>query len=177
MSTSDSSNEVAKRAMSIAAALAAADPGERAAARRMGREGAPVFWRLAARLGIAPGEEDLWLRFTRMAALLTPATATESIHEPGRTLGAVLADGGNAAGPLDMPAYSELRFARLLAARGVARLEALERAVRTLAQGGARLDVVSLAWAALNPDGRRIARDYYRRLDAAPVTSEETEHA
>jgi CRISPR type I-E-associated protein CasB/Cse2 len=142
----------------------------------MGSEGAPIYWRLAARLGIAPAQEEQWLRFARMVALLTPATATESVHERGRTLGTVLADGGKVNGALDAPAYSEARLARLLAARGTARLAALERAVRFLAKARIKVDVVSLAWATLNPDGRRIARDYYRRLDATTATHEENTH-
>ena len=130
-----------------------------------GRKGAPVFWRLVAQHGIAPHEEDQWRRITKLLALLTPASATESVHEAGRPLGAVLADGGEARGRLEKPVLSEQRLARLLAARGQARRDALERAVRALARNRPGVDVPSLAWAVLNDDARAIARAYYTRLD------------
>lgn len=167
--------EVARRALSMAGALAHADPGERAAARRMGPEGAAVFWRLVAQHGIAPHEEDKWRRIAKMLALLTPASATESVHASGRQFGAVLADGGDAQARLDKPALSEQRFARLLAARGQARLDALERAVRALARNRPKVDAPSLAWAVLNDDVRAIARAYYARLDRrADIAEKET---
>jgi len=161
----DTENEVARRALKIARELIRADGGERAAARRMAKEGAPVFWRMVARLGIERNEEEGWRRITKALALLTPAGATESVHENGREFGAVLADGGDAHRRLDKPFCSEQRLARLLAVRGAARLDALERAVRMMARDRPRVDVPSLAWAYLNEDARIIARAYYRRLD------------
>ena len=169
---SEETDETARRALAIAKALGRADPGDKAAARRMGPEGAPEFWRQVARLGIAPGQESLWLRFTRSVALLTPASETDTIHTAGRKLGAVLADGGNAGATLNAeaakPVISEQRLARLLAMRGEARAEALERMIRMIARGRPRLDVISLAWAFLNPASDRLARDYYTRLDHTP---------
>lgn len=171
---SEDHDDVASRALGIAGALAHADPGERAAARRMGPEGAAVFWRLAARHGIAPYEEEKWRRITKLLALMTPAGETESVHAPGRQFGAVLADGGDARTRLEKPVLSEQRLARLLAARGQARLDALERAVRALARNRPKVDVPSLAWAVLNDDSRAIARAYYTRLDRrADFTEEE----
>lgn len=171
-------DDVASRALAISGALAHADPGERAAARRMGAEGAPVFWRLVAQHGIAPRDEEKWLRITKLLALLTPASATESVHEAGRDFGAVLADGGDARARLEKPALSEQRLARLLAARGTARLDALERAVRALARNRPRVDVPSLAWSVLNDNARAIARTYYarldRRADIAEIAEKET---
>lgn len=168
-------DEVARRALAIAGALAHADPGERAAARRMVPEGAPVFWRLVAQHRIAPRDEEKWRRITKFLALLTPASATESVHEAGRQFGAVLADGGDARSQLEKPALSEQRLARLLAARGKARLDALERAVRALARNRPKVDVPSLAWAVLNDDVRAIARAYYARLDRlADIAEKET---
>lgn len=161
----DYNDDVAHRALSIAGALAIADPGERAAARRMGPEGAAVFWRLVARHGIASNEEEKWRRIAKFLALLTPANAIESVHESDRQFGAVLADGGDASASLEKPVLSEHRLARLLAARGQSRLDALERAVRALARKRPRVDVPSLAWAVLNEDSRAIARAYYSRLD------------
>ncbi|TKD22773.1 hypothetical protein FBT96_05535 [Rhodobacter capsulatus] len=169
---SEDTDETARRALAIAKALGQADPGDKAAARRMGPEGAPVFWRQVARLEIAPGQEALWLRFTRSVALLTPASETDTIHAAGRKLGAVLADGGNAGAAISAetakPVISEQRLARLLAMRGEARAEALERMIRMIARARPRLDVVSLARAFLNPASDRLARDYYTRLDHSP---------
>ena len=172
----DLENDVARRTLKIAQELAHADHGERAAARRMTAEGAPVFWRLAARLGIGEHEEEKWRRITKALALLTPSCATESVHETGREFGAVLADGGDAFRRLRRPVFSEQRLARLLAARGSARLDAIERAVRMLARRHARIDAPSLAWACLN-DGeqttRAIARAYYRRCYPHQDSSQE----
>ncbi|KAA0909893.1 hypothetical protein FLO80_19265 [Aquicoccus porphyridii] len=161
----DDKDDVARRALGIASTLAHADPGERAAARRMGPEGAAVFWRIVARHGIAPRDEETWRRITKLLALLTPASVTESVHESGRHIGAVLADGGDAQARLEKPVLSEQRLARLLAARGQARFDALERAIRALARNRPKVDGPSLAWAVLNNDTRAIARAYYTRLD------------
>lgn len=126
----DPQDRFARCALSIAAALAAADPGAKAEARRMDGSGAPVFWRQVARLQLSPYEEPVWLAFTRMVALLSPASASTSIHDPKRKLGAVLAEAG----------VSEQRLARLLALRGPARLEALERTIRGIARSRPGLD-------------------------------------
>lgn len=161
-------NKVADRAHAIARAIAAAGPGERADARRMDRRGSPVFWRLYARLGLTPQDEDRWQRITRMLALLTPSTARDTrdwIHEPGRGLGAVFADGGDSTARLDKPVVSEQRLARLLAARGAARLDALERTLRMVARARPKLDVADLAWVVLRENSGNLARDYYTRLD------------
>jgi hypothetical protein len=156
---SERENETARRALSIAAALAAASPGEKAEARRMGNDGAPVFWRQVSRLGVDRQQEADWLRFTRMVALLTPASAVTSIHDPDRPPGAALADAG----------FSETRLARLLAARGEARADALERAIRVIARNRPKLDVVSLALTVFGRGGNDLARDYYNRLDHTPI--------
>ncbi|GGB49164.1 hypothetical protein GCM10011316_21630 [Roseibium aquae] len=169
---SDDGEEVARRALAIAGELARVDPGERAAARRMGPEGAALFWRLSARHGIARHEEEKWRRITKFLALLTPANATDSVHQSRRDFGAVLADGGDEWARLDKPALSEQRLARLLAARGQSRLDALERAVRALARNRPKVDAPSLAWAVLNDDTRAIARAYYARFDRSADLNE-----
>lgn len=174
---SEEQDELARRALAIAAALGAADPGDRAAARRMDGQGAPVFWRQVARLGLPRREEEGWLRFTRLVAILTPAGAQSSIHEAGRPLGAVLADGGDARkrlGTEASPFVSEQRLARLLAARGATRADALERTIRMIARSRPRLDVVSLARAVHGQDSG-LARAYYTRIDQTPT--EETQDA
>nr|WP_321510311.1 type I-E CRISPR-associated protein Cse2/CasB [uncultured Celeribacter sp.] len=172
---SDSDTIVGKRALAIATALAHGSSGDRAAARRMGPEGAPIFWRMAARFGLSPAEEPAWRAITKALALLTPASATESIHQDKRSFGAVLADGGDLKARLETPVFSEPRLARLLASRGEVRRNALERAVRALAHKGVKLDVPSLAWAYLNDNGQEIARSYYQRLDhSAHLIEKET---
>ncbi|MCV2445697.1 hypothetical protein E3D03_000300 [Paracoccus sp. DMF] len=131
----------------------------------MGPGGSAFFWRLVTRHGITLGEEDKWRRITKLLALLTPASATEARHRAGRKFGAVLADGGAETARLDEAALSEQRLARLLAARGPARLEAIERAIRALARQQPCIDAPNSAWAVLREDGRDLARDYYARLD------------
>ena len=157
----DDDSELARRALAIAYALGTATAGEKAEARRMDDQGAPVFWRQVARLGIGKGQEAEWLRYTRLVALLTPASATESIHQASRYLGAALAEKGVS----ERPKLSEQRLARMLAARGLARDDALERAIRMLARARPKLDVISLARFALNQDGNALARSYYQQLD------------
>ncbi|WP_417523908.1 type I-E CRISPR-associated protein Cse2/CasB [Marinovum sp.] len=169
---SERDTTVGKRALEIASALFHASSGEKAAARRMGPEGAPIFWRMAAASHMTPGEEPAWRAITKALALLTPANATEGIHADGRKFGAVLADGGDAQANLEKPVFSELRLARLLAVRSAARHDALERAVRMLARKHPQIDVPSLAWAYLNDNGQEIARHYYRRLDQGARTRE-----
>ena len=164
MSKPDS--ETARRALAIAAALAAADPGEKAEARRMGPEGGSLFWRQVARLDIPERQEADWRLFTRLVALMTPASRRDSLHDAGRALGAAMAEAK----------LSEQRFARLLAARGAARGDALERAIRMMARKVPGLDVVDLAWTILRPEGAsRLARAYYQQIDN--VTSEEPQDA
>ncbi len=153
---SETDSEMARRALSIAEVLAKAGPGAKAEARRMGAEGASVFWRQVARLDIPRGQEGRWLLFTRMVALMTPASRANSIHDGNRPLGAVLAEAK----------FSEQRFARLLAARAAARDEVLERAIRMLARKTPGLDVIDLARAVFRPeDTSRIARAYYNQID------------
>lgn len=162
---SEPKDELARCAVAIAAALAAADPGEKAAARRMDASGAPVFWRQAARLDLPRRQETGWLHFTRMVAILTPASARQTVHDSSRSLGAVLAASG----------FSERRLACLLAARGTARDEALERAIRMIASARPKLNVVDLALLVFERDRNRLARSYYQHLDHAPT--EETPNA
>lgn len=149
-------SEIARRSLAIAAALAAADPGEKAETRRMGPAGTALFWRQVSRLDIPSAQEAEWLLFTRLVALMTPARRDLSIHDNSRPLGAALAESK----------LSEQRFARLLATRGAAREVALERAVRMMARKVPGVDVTDLARTILWPDdGSRIARTYYQQFD------------
>lgn len=172
-------SETARRALAIAAALAAADPGDKAEARRMGPAGSALFWRQVARLGIPVGQEGDWLLFTRLVALMTPASRERTIHEERRHLGAVLADGGDLAKALNTPDakpfLSEVRLARFLAVRGPARRGSLERMVRMLARRGPELNVVTLAYAVIGWSDDRLAAAYYKRMDQSQT--EDTQDA
>ena len=91
--------------------------------------------------------------------------------------GASLCDGGDPAWAVGEPEpramLSELRFARLLAATGTIRADLLERTARALAAkklaGGKGFDCTDIAKFLLFDDnpkhGKRLARDYYARLD------------
>lgn len=71
---------------------------------------------------------------------------------------------------------SEQRFARLLAARGPAREDALERAIRMIARKAPGVDVRELAQAILWPaDTGHLARRYYEKTDH--VKPEDTQDA
>lgn len=162
-------SETARRALAIAAVLAVSDPGDKAEARRMGDAGSALFWRQVARLGIPASQEPEWRLFTKLVALMTPATREETIHKEKRHFGAVLADGGDPSKALNTPDakpfLSEARFARFLAARGSARHESLERMVRMLARHGPELNVVTLAHAVIGWSDDRLAAAYYKRID------------
>jgi len=174
----------------IGRTLAGLDPGALADLRRLSLDGddagAPYFWRLAARHDFGVHErQKTWARIVQMMAILTDKGAPDgksSPHEPPtevngwRGLGTALCDGGDpmwGRGETEpRPMLSELRFARLLAARGAMRAELLERAARALAvtkPPGAAVNCADLANFLLFADdpahGRKLARDYYTRLD------------
>ena len=116
-------------------------PGSLAELRRMEKEtGTPVFWRLAARHPGAVGRQDMegrWMEIIRILAILTPKgdpAGRPPLHNSRRRLGEVLCDGGdpNWTGP--RPAFSQLRMAQLMAARGTQRGVLLTRAARALAR-------------------------------------------
>ncbi len=177
-------NAVAEATLAIANALQHAAPGDLAAMRRMRVPiAAPMFWRLAAHHRVMNRNEEKWIVIARILARLTPTGQPgerPEIHAPQRRLGRVLCDGGMAVGwHDDTPFLGEGRLARLLAARGKARLVALERAVRMLPPG-TEVNVADIAWAILNPDrgNTDIAREYYRRLAHATNKDEkETQDA
>ncbi|CFX29890.1 conserved protein of unknown function [Candidatus Filomicrobium marinum] len=175
--------------------LADLDPGALADMRRMSLDGnahgAPYFWRLASRHGFGTGDRlATWARIVQIMAILTDKGQPEgkrSPHAPAtkdngwRGLGQALCDGADLNWPGELPPgskprpmLSELRFARLLAARGPMRAELMERAARALAAKkppGAQVNCTDLAYFLLDPDNpahaRKLARDYYARLDRA----------
>ena len=190
MTANESDLDAAVYATSVLASLA---PGQLADARRMGAGRiAPVFWRLAARrpgtIG-RPEQEGVWVEIVAALAMLTPkgvpAAERRPLHNQSRRLGAVLCDGGDPAWPEagtgeTRPALSEMRLARLLAARGAQRAVLLRRAAQALARSmrpGSGVNVVDIAHALLDPDGSdaRIARSYYLRLDRADAAHTQTQ--
>ena len=177
---SQAENSIGHVAIKVANFLSKAQPGELAELRRMKTE-ARLFWRLSALHDRIARQPEKWAAIVRMLALLTPTGAPEtkqSVHDDKRSLGAVLCDGGET-GPIDRPLLSESRLARLLAARGVARLDALERAVRMLARKRVKLNAAELAWAVISPDEHAtnlIAKAYYKRLDTT-VKDQATEES
>ncbi len=139
-------------------------PGDLAALRRSSPEApSAAFWKVAASLlgealpegGAARDEaERSW------AAILAGMALTEGLHRPGRRAGAALAEAG----------YSELRFERLLRARGSQLLAALRGAAQYLASKAVPLDWSDLAGLVLSEGGpseeqtrRGLARSYYGR--------------
>lgn len=174
----------------IGRTLAGLDPGALADLRRMSLDGddagAPYFWRLAARHDFGTSAlPKTWARIVHVMAILTDKGSSDgkrSPHDPPtrdngkRGLGAALCDGGDPAwgrGETDpRPKLSELRFARLVAARGAMRAELMQRAARALAAKkppGVGFNCTDLAWFLLDPDNpahaRKLAKDYYARLD------------
>ncbi len=182
----------------LSAAMLSLAPGPLAELRRMeaGGIGAPAYWRLAANAGFLDGSAETWMRIVKIMAILTPRgtlTGAERLHQDGNggdgrcSLGAVLCDGGDPGWPpkgrpVHNGVFSEKRLARFLALPAAARGPALERIARTLAstRDVARgIDCVEIASLLLHPGNdehpRRIAREYYRRLDRAVRANEKGE--
>ena len=176
--------DIGDTATYAAATLAGLSPGDLAALRRMEPGNlAPWFWRLATRRTTTIGYKEAdWMHIIRILAILTPPgdrTTRPRLHQSSRGLGAVLCDGGDLAWPEPAqtqarPAYSELRFARLLSSKGTQRPVLLARAARSLAKSmrpGSGVNVREIAFAILYPDStevnNRLARSYYARLDGA----------
>jgi CRISPR system Cascade subunit CasB len=183
----------------IGRTLAGLDPGPLADLRRMSLvgydSGAPYFWRLVARHGLHGDHQRTWARIIQIMAILTPKGRDEnkrSPHEPRRKangwrgLGTALCDGGNKQWPppreAPRPAYSEQRLARLLAAKGETRAALMERAARVLAAkkpvdtGTDCADIAHFLLFDSDPGHvRKIASDYYARLDRAMRNDDKTE--
>ena len=177
----------------IGRTLATLEPGALADLRRMSLDGeafgAPYFWRLAARHDLR--QEKTWARIVQIMAILTDKGREEGKASPHasrsennnwRGLGHALCDGGDwnwGLGQLEpRPLLSEVRFARLLAAKSVMRAELMRRAARALAAKkphSVGVDCADLAKFLLfetEPKyARRLARDYYARFDGAARAS------
>ena len=154
-------NEVIPR---MAGRIAMTDPGSAAALRRgpLLGAGAAVFWRLLADHDIEDKNAEAWACVVQAIAVLTPIAGTvkgteTSAHDPTRPMGAALHGVG----------LSDLRLARLLAARGEMRRELLIRTCRRIARHAEqrRFDLKTLARFAVYGNAatdQMIARDYYR---------------
>ena len=191
MTAPDNTKADANAVLAAAKRLQHLPPGPLAELRRMNEETvAPEFWRLVAQhpgtIG-NPMRHREWVAIVRILAILTdkgdPANRG-SLHDPKRTLGATLCDGGSRDWPSDAggsprPAFSERRLAQLMAARGPQRAVLLERAARSLCRSrdrGRGVNVVDIAYTLLAPDhGRRLAEHYYRRPDRAERAVQEPE--
>jgi CRISPR system Cascade subunit CasB len=141
-------------------------PGEVAALRRLAPDEpyAPAVWKVFAMAldevvpPDGPAREEAERRW---AAILCGLAITQGLHRAGRPLGAALASAG----------FSELRFTRLLRARGDQMFAALRGAAQYLASKALSFDALDLARLVLSEDGPReertrrdIARSYYRQL-------------
>lgn len=178
-----SDDKPSKAVRAAAKAIQSLAAGELAELRRMKEgQGAPAFWRLAARhpgtIGCSDREAD-WTNIVRILAILTPKGDPERrapLHNETRHLGEVLCDGGDSSWPSagrgkPRPVFGEHRLAQLIAARGPQRAKLLERAIRFI-ESGSQVNVVDIANTLLKPDGaRRLAEPYYRRLDRAEWTA------
>lgn len=161
--------------------------GDLAALRRMppGEPRAPAFWRLMAEEDLLgnPVVESKWALILHGIALMTP-TASQgggrgSAHDPETAVGTALFLGGELR--RESGFYSEMRFNRLLAARGPVLHALLVRMFRMLASAGAFFDWREMASFVLN-DGfneeqaevgrHRIARAYYRAARRHAPTDE-----
>lgn len=158
--------------------------GDRARLRRgpldAGEAGAPAFWKLAAheKYGFAATPE--WAAIVQAMAILTPRPADgddnpKGPHDLSNRLGKGLCDGGNASwGQVSSdprPVLSELRLAKMLAAKGNLRRELVVRAAKIMAKSGAPVNCADLARFILDENSdepaRQIARNYYARLSRA----------
>jgi CRISPR system Cascade subunit CasB len=107
----------------------------------------------------------------------------DRLHDPKRSLGEALCDGGDPNWTLAgaaRPVLSEARLARLLATPAEQRGEALTRLARMLATRRDRasgVNCVEIAALLLSHDAKsnlqQIARAYYRRLDSALRNAEQ----
>lgn len=141
-----------------------------------GEAGAPAFWQLATRYDFEANEK--WAAIIQAMALLAPRSDNgpnfKSPHDKKYRLGRALCDGGDKGwkGGLDArPAFSELRLARLLNARGKQRSDMLLRAIRMIAPARTPVNCIDIANLILNSEedwpARQIAQDFYWRLSSA----------
>lgn len=122
------------------------------------------------------------------ARAASPDGQTEVKRPSRRSLGHVLCDGADPGWPEDpanpRPLYSETRLAQLLGSSGETRVDLAVRVARFLAvrlPADVSFDCTDIARLLLYPDdasvGRKIARDYYARLDSTRRTEQANDTA
>ena len=157
-----SSTDIGRKIAKLAGAIGRLEPGPAAALRRqpMDGSGSAAFWHLLVKCGIEPPGKRMerrWATVIQSIAILTPKGRDNrrSAHDARNPMGSALKAAG----------ISELRLARLLAARGQMRRDLVVRTCRRLAAKEAiRFDLGTLARFVLfehESQARWIARYYY----------------
>jgi CRISPR system Cascade subunit CasB len=164
-------------ALNAAKSLEKVSPGELSDLRRMRPSETPpaVFWKLMGAhlepvlpsLGAARDEAECrWAAGLSAVARLIGsrgrANSTRSLHAPGQPLGRALASAD----------FSELRFDRLLRARGVPLQEQVRQAAGYLAAKGEPANGVDLVLLVVNEDDERLRRDIARQFFYTRLTQE-----
>jgi CRISPR system Cascade subunit CasB len=191
MSNSQSPSDFRSTVARIAEGMRWLGTGDLAELRRMqrGDPGCPAFWNLAAKSGFIDevGRMDAWMLIVKVMAILTPKGEPPAplLHDPQKRLGTLLCDGGDPEwNNSKRPLLSEPRLMRLLAETPNRRSASIERIARLLAakrKADAGINCSEIAELVLFPkrdsSARGIARDYYRRLDAAALQNSQKELA
>ncbi len=170
----DRRRDIVPVVLSIAGQISRLDPGSAAALRRdpLAGSGAAPFWDLLARNSIDETGEGFkrWAALIQAIAILTPKgrDADKSwAHDGAVPMGEALQQSG----------ISELRLARLLAAKGEMRRDLMIRTCRRLAAGGPiRFDLRTLARFVLyehESQDQLVARKYYTRAARAAKSLKE----
>ena len=167
-------NEIVSR---LARDIAMFDAGSAAALRRgpLAGSGAAAFWKLMADYEIGFGRPEEWAAAVQSIAILTSVGQDaggirQSAYDPSRPMGGALCGAG----------VSEVRLARLLAAKGDMRRDLVVRVCRRLARDveHRRFDLRTLVrFIVFGDEGtdRHIARDYYREEAARARNSQAME--
>jgi CRISPR system Cascade subunit CasB len=149
-------------------------PGEVASLRRLepADPSVPAFWKVVATAlddvlpSAAEAREEAERRW---AAILGAMASARGLHRSRQALGAALAQAG----------FSELRFTRLLRARGDQTFPSVRAAAQYLASKAIGFDAHDLARLVLSEDGpseekvrRDVARSYYRQLSSKTPRTE-----
>lgn len=186
-----SPEHIAAKIMDISRELLSLGTGPLAELRRMrpGDIGPPAYWRIAANCGLPPNAADNWMQIVKIMAILAPKGErdTQTRIHGSHALGRALCDGGDPGwkpeNPLDPRGlFSEERLNRLTLAPPGSRAEALERVMLRLARTRSPqtgINCAELARLILDPDDpapmRKLAYDYFSRLDQKARKSESTE--
>lgn len=162
--TTDNTTDIDATVVRLAGEVSRMGPGLAASLRRdpLAGSGSAAFWDLLARNGIPGGRRMLprWAAVIQAIAILTPKGGASGERRP------TAHNGGNPMGTaLQEASISDLRLARLLAAKGKTRRDLVIRTCRRLAaKEPIRFDLRTMARFVLFEDeeaARWIARKYY----------------